>query len=96
MTDHITTRLAGETAAGYAARMQDLVRLIGGIVSAEAGMLIDIEEVIEHLDWIVSQPDDVARSRVFELQRRIDRVVGRMTSEARLRRILFFAQEMSK
>lgn len=96
MSDDPFQRLPGESAAAYAGRMRDLIGDIVGIVHIEAGLLIDIDEVLTDLEWIIAQPHDEERKRVFELQRRIIRVVGHMTSESRLQRILIYVEEMAR
>lgn len=96
MSDDPFQRLQGESAAAYAGRMRNLIGDIVGIVHVEAGLLIDIDEVLADLDWIIAQPHDEERKRVFERQRRINRVVGHMTSASRLRRILIYAEEMAQ
>lgn len=90
-----TDRRPGETAAEYATRMRYLVTLIVGTVQSHAGIGIDVDDVIADLDWIAAQPDDARRAMVWDLQCRIDKVVGRMTNPVRLHKILSFVQKMS-
>lgn len=98
MTDRPKTleRQAGESVPEFAARMIDVVRLINSIVQSHAGMLINSDIVIEHLDFIVEHGGDPAWGECWELRQKIDRVCSRMMSPSRLQRILYFAKEMSK
>lgn len=92
----ILKRQPGETATGYAERMLGVVRVIQGRVQIEAGRWVDMDDVIEDLEWIIAQPDDVQRGRVWALQQAIGKVVDRMTDVGRLERVLVYVKEMAK
>lgn len=92
----IVDRMPDESPAGYAQRMIDLVGVIEGLVSAEAGMLIDFDDTIADARFIVEHADSPDWDECWQLQLEIRRVIGRMTSPTRLARVLFFAQEMAR
>ncbi len=89
-------RQPGETATGYAERMRELVEVIQGRVSVEAGRWVDFDDVLEDLEWIISQPRDAERKRVWELQLAIGKIVDRMTSVSRLQRVLVYVTELAR
>lgn len=93
MTDAFTPQ-PDESVSDYALRMSDLVELIAGIVMLEAGIGIDVDDMMADARWLIALPDDT-RHEIFALQQQIDRVIRRMTSATLLQRILYFAQEMS-
>lgn len=95
MTD-ILKRQPGETATGYAERMLDVVRVIQGRVSIEAGRWVDLDEAMEDLDWIIAQASDEQHKRLWALQRAIGKVVDRMTSVSRLQRVLIYVTELAR
>lgn len=76
--------------------MGDLIGGIVGLMHFETGLFIDVDEVLDALDWIVTQPHEEQRQRVFELQRQIERVVGRMTRGSELRYIPVYVQELAR
>jgi len=86
----ILKRQPGETAAEYAERMRDVVRIIAGRVSTEAGRWVDFDDVIEDHDWIIAQGDDEQLERLWALQRAIGKIVDRMTDIGRLQRVLIY------
>jgi hypothetical protein len=92
----IIDRMPGESVSDYARRMSDLINLIAGIVHAEAGMMIDLDDVIKEFDFIDEHAGDPAWQECWDLRQEIDRVVSRMLSPTRLQRVLFFAEEMSR
>lgn len=92
----IIDRLPNESRAEYAQRMIDLVGVIEGLVSAEAGQLIDFDETIANARFIVEHADSPDWDECWQLQLEIRRVIGRMTSPTRLHRVLYFAREMAR
>jgi hypothetical protein len=88
-------RQPNESVADYAQRMQTVVRNIAGRVSIDAGRYVDFDDVLEELDYIISQKND-DRAMIWSLQRKIGKVVDRMSDVSRLRRILVYVTELNR
>lgn len=76
-----------EAVAEYAARMHHFVRLLAGKVSSEAGLGFDANDVIESLDYVISQPDDEVRARRWNVIESISRRVHRISDVETLSKI---------
>lgn len=94
MSDY-TKRLLTESAAEYARRMRQYIILLVGVVQSEAGVGIDIEEVIAQLEWIEDLPDDAVRAGILDRQQKVIRIVERMSDPAKLDAVFEFAEETS-
>jgi len=92
----IIDRMPDESPGGYAQRMVDLVGVIEGLVSAEAGQLIDVDDTIANARFIAEHADGPDWDECWQLQLDIRRVISRMTSPTRLDRVLYFAREMAR
>lgn len=77
----------GESVAEYAARMRDFVRLLSGKVSSIAGLGFDADDVLESLDYVISQPDDEVRARRWDVIENISRRVHSIPDVETLTRI---------
>jgi hypothetical protein len=53
----IFRRQTEDTLSQYTLRMKALIRFIHGQVQIEAGLSVDIDEVLADLDWIVENQD---------------------------------------